>query len=197
MEPKILLFYSQGGAPIPVETHMISVRSCRLYSFKVCLHIMLLFVCGSFQGICLGCPKNVLYESDAYWTVHHCDSWRINQLDVTFYFILLLIDSTRFGHYYAHHQELTTIMLITTLVVSFLVCCVLDVRCGSAAVISWLQAEACASACSPDIAPVEPHLTSNTQQTKNETTNVVIRQHSRKLLMMGILMPETCWVCKK
>ena len=25
-------------------------------------------------------------ESDVYWTVHHCDSWRIkNQLDVTCY----------------------------------------------------------------------------------------------------------------
>ena len=51
-----------------------------------------------------------------------------NQLDAT-YFIVLLIDSTCFGHYYAHHQELTTIMLIATLVVSFLGCCRLEVRC--------------------------------------------------------------------
>ena len=34
-----------------------------------------------------------------------------NQLDVTYYFIVLLIGSTCFGHYYAHHQELATIML--------------------------------------------------------------------------------------
>ena len=46
--------------------------------------------------------------------------------------------------------------------------------------------------CSPDTTPAEPHLNFNTQQTKKETTNVVIQQHSRKLLMMGILMPETC-----
>ena len=52
-----------------------------------------------------------------------------NQLDAT-YFILLLIGSTYFGHYYALHLELATIMLITTLVVSFLACCVLEVRCG-------------------------------------------------------------------
>ena len=45
-----------------------------------------------------------------------------NQLDVTYYFIVILIGSTCFGYYYAHHQELTTIMLITTLVISFLVC---------------------------------------------------------------------------
>jgi len=42
-----------------------------------------------------------------------------SQLDATYYFIVLLISSTCFGHYYAHHQELATIMLITTLVVSF------------------------------------------------------------------------------
>jgi len=29
-----------------------------------------------------------------------------NQLDATYYFIVLLIGSTCFGHYYAHHQEL-------------------------------------------------------------------------------------------
>jgi len=70
-------------------------------------------------------------ESDVYWTVHHYDNWRIkNQLDATCYIIVLLIGSTCFGHYYAHHQELATIMLITTLVVSFLVCCLLEVRCG-------------------------------------------------------------------
>jgi len=27
-----------------------------------------------------------------------------NQLDATYYFIVLLIGSTCFGHYYAHHQ---------------------------------------------------------------------------------------------
>ena len=32
-----------------------------------------------------------------------------NQLDATYYFILLVLGSTCFGHHYAHHQELTTI----------------------------------------------------------------------------------------
>ena len=53
-----------------------------------------------------------------------------NRLDATYYYIVLLIGSTCFGHYYAHHQELATMMLITTLVVSFLVCSVLEVRCS-------------------------------------------------------------------
>jgi len=33
---------------------------------------------------------------------------------------------------------------------------------------------------------------SNIHRTKNNTTNVVIQQNSRKLLMMDILMSETC-----
>ena len=53
--------------------------------------------------------------------IHNCVKQLKNKnlIDVTYYFIVLLIGSTCFGHYYAHHQELATIMLITTLVVSF------------------------------------------------------------------------------
>ena len=42
------------------------------------------------------------------------------------------------------------------------------------AIVSGLQAKARGLACSPDTTPAYPHLTSNTQQPKNETTNVVI-----------------------
>ena len=45
---------------------------------------------------------------------------------------------------------------------------------------------------SQDITPAEPHPDSNTQQSKNNTANVVVQQHSRKLLKMDILMLETC-----
>ena len=38
---------------------------------------------------------------------------------------------------------------------------------------------------------------SNTQRTENKTTDVVIHQHCRKLLMMDILMSEACWAHKK
>jgi len=38
---------------------------------------------------------------------------------------------------------------------------------------------------------------SNTHRTKNNTTNVVFQQNSRKLLMMDILMSETCWAHMK
>ena len=59
---------------------------------------------------------------------------------------------------------------ITTSIVLFSVRCVLEIWCGLFWVVSVLQAVG-------DL--------------------VVIQQHSRKLLMMDILMSETCWVYKK
>ena len=38
---------------------------------------------------------------------------------------------------------------------------------------------------------------SNTQRTENKTTDVVIHQHSRRLLKMDILMSEKCWAHNK
>ena len=41
----------------------------------------------------------ILFLSNIYWTVHHCNSWRIkDQLDITCYFISLLMCSTCFWH---------------------------------------------------------------------------------------------------
>jgi len=65
----------------------------------------------------------------------------------------------------------------------------LEFRCGWVGVVSVLQAEA---ACNTDTTPTQPHRNSNTHRTKNNTTNVSIQQNSRKLLMMDILMSETC-----
>jgi len=76
---------------------------------------------------------------------------------------------------------------ITTFVVLFLVRCVLEFRCG------LVQA----SACNTDTSSTQPHRNSNTHRTKNNMTNVVIQHNSRKLLMMDILMSETCWKHKK
>jgi hypothetical protein len=60
-------------------------------------------------------------------------------------------------------------------------------------VVSVLQAEAC----NTDTTPNQPHRNTNTHRTKNNTTNVVTQQNSRKPLMMDILMSETCWAHKK
>ena len=55
-------------------------------------------------------------------------------------------------------------------------------------IITFLQA----SACNTDTTQTQPHQISNTQRTKNKTTDVVTQQHSRKLLRLDILMSETC-----
>ena len=71
----------------------------------------------------------------------------------------------------------------------FLVRSVLEFRCVWVGVVSVLQAA--------DYTPTQTHRNSNTHRTKNNTTNLVIRQNSRTLLMMNILMSETCWAHKK
>jgi len=55
----------------------------------------------------------------------------------------------------------------------------------------------CASACKTSTTQNQPHQISNTQRAENKTPDVVIQQHSRKLLMMDTLMSETCWAHKK
>ena len=101
------------------------------FSRRLSLHYITLTRDGFISCVSAKPGDGTSKSFDVCWTVHHCDNWRINnQLDATCYFIVLLIGSTRFGHYYAHHPELATIRLVTTLVVSFLVCCRLEVRCG-------------------------------------------------------------------
>ena len=63
--------------------------------------------------------------------------------------------------------------------------------------LEWYPCCSCASACNTDTTPTQPYRNSNTHRTKNNTTNVVVQQNSCKLLMMYILMSETCWAHKK
>ena len=63
--------------------------------------------------------------------------------------------------------------------------------CPSSGVCDYVV-ELPASPGSPDTTLAEPYPNSNTQQTKNETANVVVQQHSRKILMLGILKHGTC-----
>ena len=53
------------------------------------------------------------------------------------------------------------------------------------------------STCKTNTTQNQPHQISNTQRTENKTTDVVTEQHRRKLLMMDVLMSETCWAHKK
>jgi len=74
-------------------------------------------------------------------------------------------------------------MLITALVVSFLVCCMLEVSCGLAGVVSRLQPRHYSSQTAP-----------NLQHTANEERNDQCgnQDYGRELLMIDIVVPETC-----
>ena len=105
-----------------------------------------------------------------------CISWRIkDRLDVTCYFISLLMSQHVSDINISIMRSLRLFCWITTLVVLFLVQCVLEIRCGWVWVVSVLQAEACntdttptqqAEACNTDTTPTQPHRISNTHRTK-------------------------------
>ena len=86
---------------------------------------------------------------------------------------------------------------ITTLVVLFSVRCVLELWCGWFWVVFVLQAEAQLQPAKRTPPNISRNKSSNTQWTENKTTDVVIHQHSRRLLKMDILMSETCWAHNK
>ena len=142
------------------------------------------------------CSSRSLFRSAANCT------WlplRISKVPVFLCHPVLLIDSPCFGHYYVHYQELATMLFIYHIgcfvLVSLCVGYLVLLGLSSIRFAGW--STTCDSACNTDTTQTQPHLNSNTQQTKNETADVVNQQHSRKLLMMGILMSETCWVYKK
>ena len=62
---------------------------------------------------------------------------------------------------------------------------------------SWCLGNYINKVCNTDTTQTKLHQISNTQRTENKTTDVVIQQQSRKLLIKDILMSETCWAHKK
>ena len=102
------------------------------------------------------------------------------QLDATEVFIADLIAcSTCFGHHYVHHQELKSVIQWLLPVVFRAVVFKLFVWCGAEGYVSGLQ----------DVAA------STDQQLENHSTKYHRQQplyNTLELLMMGIVMPETC-----
>ena len=96
---------------------------------------------------------------------------------------------------FIHHQELATILLnypIGRIFPWFDVCW----RFGVVG-FEWYPCCRLKHNYNTDTTPTQPHRNANTHRTKNNTTNVLIQQNSRKLLMMDIFMSETCWAHKK
>jgi len=125
---------------------------------------------------------------DTFWNIYSLvEEWKTNLMSLVIVFHFLCAQNVSDINI-SIIRSLRLFCWITTLVVLFLVRYVLEFRCGWVGLVSVLQAEA---ACNTDTNPTQPHRNSNTHRTKNNTTNVVIRQNSRTLLMMDILMFET------
>jgi hypothetical protein len=93
------------------------------------------------------------------------------QLDATdvFFIVDLIACSTCFRHYYAHHQELERIIQVVA-------------ACGI-----WCFGFQAAR--KPDTQPSAPHTDNLKTNAPNTTGN---DYNTLELLMMGIMVPETC-----
>ena len=119
------------------------------------------------------------------------DEWKTNLMSLAILFHLLCAQHVSDINI-SIFRSLRLCWWITTSVVLFSVRCVLDllsrllfggVRFAGWSVLQPANRTPPNTCCSKN---------SNTQRTENKTTDVVIHQHSRKLLKMGILMSETC-----
>ena len=119
------------------------------------------------------------------------------QLDATEVFIAdLTVCLTCFGHHYAHHQELKSIIQWLLRVVF----------CAVVFSSSWFGVElrvmcsVCRMLPHPANRTHNPQLHTKPATWKNHSTKYHTRQplyNTLELLMMGIVMPETCWASNK
>jgi len=119
--------------------------------------------------------KHKYYEFDVCWTCIVVTTEEYEPTKCHLLFITFMIGSTCFGHHYAHHQDLTTITLVTIWTVRFLGCCWLEVKCSQPGNLSRLTAL--------NFQPTA------TQEPDGQYGN---QRYRRELLMMGILVPDTC-----
>ena len=123
-----------------------------------------------------------------------------NQLDVTFCILYFCSNScsTCFGQPCAHHQELTTawcysLVLVCTVTtfsvdkknqldVTFCILCFSSTSCS-----------ACFVAMNPSMDALPANRTWQPSCSHGTYQHEAITSRSRQLLMMGTLLPETCW----
>ena len=88
----------------------------------------------------------------------------------------LIACSTRSGHHYAHHQELESIIQVVA---------ACGIWCFGFQVVGMMWGK-------PDTSPSAPHHTDNLKTKAPNTTGSNHLYNTLELLMMGIMVPETC-----
>jgi hypothetical protein len=99
-----------------------------------------------------------------------------------FFIADLIACSTCFGHHYAHHQELESIIQL------FAAC---GLWCLVFKLSVWCGAEGCVS----DLRAAAAYRQLENQAPKTTSGNQLY--NTLELLMMGIMVPETCWASNK
>jgi hypothetical protein len=105
-----------------------------------------------------------------------------------FFIADLIACSTCFGHHYAHQQELESIIQLVAACGLWCLVFKLSVWCGAEGSVSGLRAAAAANG----------HTTLSStpyRQLENQAPNTTGRNHlynTLELLVMGIMVPETC-----
>ena len=104
----------------------------------------------------------------------------------------LIACSTCFGHHYAHHQELESIIEVVAACRIWCLVFKLSVWCGAEGCVSGLRA----------ISLLRHTTLSSTpyRQFENQAPNMTGSNHLYnilELLMMGIMVHETCWASNK
>ena len=126
------------------------------------------------------------------------DEWKTNVMSLAILFHLLCAQHVSDINI-PIFRSLRLCSWITTSVVLFSVRCVLELLLrlifGGGRFAGWSTSVLQPTTRTPP--NISRSKSSNTQRTENKTTDVVIHQHSRRLLKMDILMSETCWAHNK
>ena len=110
-----------------------------------------------------------------------CNRWFLLQ-------ILLLAQHVS-GHYYAHHQEFESIIQVVA---------ACRIWCFGFQVVGMVWSWGlCSAARKPDTQPSAPHHTDNLKTKAPNTTGSNHLYNTSELLVMGIMVPETCWASNK
>ena len=125
------------------------------------------------------------YKKQTYQSV---DKWKTNLMSLAIWFHLFCAQHVSDINI-SIFRSLRLCWWITTSVVLFSVRCVLELLLRL--VFDGVRFAGFSLQNEHHQIPAAPK-SSNTQRTENKTTDVVIHQHSRKLLKMDILMSETC-----
>ena len=165
----------------------------------VCMYVCLCvctYVCMRTSSNSITVPLSRLYchsmETGVFQIIKMVEEWKTNLMSLAILFHFLCAQPVSDINI-SIFRSLRLCWWITTSVILFSVRCVLELWCCWFWVVFVLQA----AACKMNTTQNQPHQIFNTQRTENKMTDVVIHQHSRKLLKMDILMSKTCWAHNK